>query len=58
MSELDDILTESDSVPQDLTKLNIKELAVRIVNTTQLVGPVHPQAQMLIRDLIKRFEQL
>lgn len=58
MSKLDDILAKSDNVPQDLIKLNVKELAVQIVNTTQLVGPVHPQSQMLIRDLIRKFEEL
>jgi hypothetical protein len=58
MSKLDDILAESENVPQDLTKLNIKELAVQIVNTTELVGPPQPQSQMLIRDLIRKFEQL
>lgn len=62
MSKLDDV-TFIDEYGRghrlnEFQKQQIKDLILLIINTTGLIGPVHPQSEMYIRDLIRKVEAL
>lgn len=60
MSKLDDILQVNfgDAKWSDEAKQQIKELFLEIINSTELLGPEHPQSGIYRQELRQKVEEL
>ncbi len=64
MGKLDQIIIDvagsddADSYRRKEAKLEIKELFIEILDTTDVLGPEHPQTNLWYKDLKKKIEDL